>query len=58
MVVSIAVKQVWLITVVVTGGSVPSVVEAILVVQVLFIILSVSGDGLCSTGAVVTMETA
>ena len=46
-VVSVAETQVWLSTVVVTGGLVPSVVEAILIVQVLLIVFSVSVDDLC-----------
>ena len=57
MVVTVAEIQVWLSTVVVTGGSLPSVVEAVLTVQVLLIVLSVSVDGLFSTCTVVTMET-
>ena len=56
-VVTVAEIQVWLSTVVVTGGSLPSVVEAVLTVQVLLIVLSVSVDGLFSTYTVVTMET-
>ena len=58
MVVFVVDTQVWLSTVVVTGGSFPSVVEAILIVQVLLIIFSVSVEDLCSTGAEISKETA